>query len=76
MAKNEMHPEKGEMKQDVAQDKKMIKKAMGMHDKQMHGGKKTSLKGLKKGGPTSEDMMRVGRNMARAMNQRSNGRGR
>ena len=70
MAKKEMHSEKGEMKQDIAQDKKMIKKAIGMHDKQMHGGKKTSLTGLKKGGPTGMNMRRVGRNMARAMNQR------
>ena len=70
MAKKEMHSEKGEMKEDIAQDKKMVKKAIGMHDKQMHGGKKTKLTGLKKGGPTSMDMRRVGRNMARAMNQR------
>ena len=57
-------------KKDLAQDKKMVKKAIAMHDKQMHGGKKTSLSKLKKGGPTSMDMKRVGRNMARAMNQR------
>jgi hypothetical protein len=35
---------------DMAQDKKMAKKAIGMHDKQMHGGKKTNLTALKKGG--------------------------
>jgi hypothetical protein len=35
---------------DMAQDKKMAKKAIGMHDKQMHGGKKTDLTKLKKGG--------------------------
>jgi hypothetical protein len=35
---------------DMAQDKKMAKKAIGMHDKQMHGGKKTDLAKLKKGG--------------------------
>lgn len=35
---------------DVVEDKKMIKKAVGMHDKQLHGGKKTNLSGLKKGG--------------------------
>ena len=50
MAKKEMHAEKGEMKADVKQDKAMIKKAVGMHDKQLHGGKKTSLAGLKSGG--------------------------
>ena len=37
-------------KLDMAQDKKMAKKAIGMHDKQMHGGKKTDLAKLKKGG--------------------------
>ena len=57
-------------KADIAADKKMVKKAIGMHDKQLHGGKKTKLAGLKKGGPTGMDMRRVGRNMARAMNQR------
>jgi hypothetical protein len=37
-------------KMDMAQDKKMVKKAVGMHDKQMHGGKKTDMSELKKGG--------------------------
>jgi hypothetical protein len=41
---------KEDMKMDKAQDKAMIKKAVGMHDKQQHGGKKTSLATLKKGG--------------------------
>ena len=50
MAKKEMHAEKGEMKADVKQDKAMIKKAVGMHDKQLHGGKKTNLSKLKSGG--------------------------
>lgn len=35
---------------DIAEDKKMVKKAVSMHDKQLHGGKKTDLSGLKKGG--------------------------
>lgn len=35
---------------DEAMDKKMIKKAVTMHDKQLHGGKKTDLAKLKKGG--------------------------
>lgn len=57
-------------KKDVAQDKAMIKKAFKQHDAQEHkGGKGTTLK-LKKGGPTGMDMRRVGRNMARANNQR------
>jgi hypothetical protein len=37
-------------KMDMAKDKKMVKKAVGMHDKQMHGGKKTDMSALKKGG--------------------------
>ena len=35
---------------DIKQDKAMIKKAVKMHDDQLHGGKSTDLKGLKKGG--------------------------
>ena len=57
-------------KGDMAQDKALIKKAFKQHDKQEHkGGKGTSLK-LKKGGPTSMDRMRMGRNLSRAANQR------
>ena len=40
----------GIMKDDMKQDKAMVKKAVGMHDKQLHGGKKTNLEKLKKGG--------------------------
>ena len=57
--------------EDVSQDKKMIKKAVRMHDDQLHEGKKTRLKGLKKGGVTSAEMKKMGRNMARAKNQKS-----
>lgn len=35
---------------DIKQDKQMIKKAVKMHDDQLHGGKKTDLKGLCGGG--------------------------
>jgi hypothetical protein len=42
--------EGGAMKSDMKQDKAMVKKAVGMHDKQMHGGKKTDMAALKKGG--------------------------
>jgi hypothetical protein len=55
---------------DIAEDKKLIKKAFAMHDKQEHPGKKTNLSKLKKGGVTSASMKAVGRNMARANNQR------
>jgi hypothetical protein len=37
-------------KADMAQDKKMAKKAIGMHESQLHGGKKSNLAKLKKGG--------------------------
>ena len=62
---------KEDMKMDKKQDKAMIKKAFKQHDAQEHkGGKGTSLK-LKKGGPTSEDRMRMGRGMSRAANQKT-----
>ena len=62
---------KGNMKSDVAQDKAMIKKAFKQHDAQEHkGGKGTTLK-LKKGGPTSEDRMRLGRGLSRVSNQKT-----
>jgi len=61
---------KKEMDNDLAQDKKMIKKAFGMHDKQLHEGKKTNLAKLKKGGVTGKSMRAVGRNLARAQNQK------
>ena len=41
--------------------KKMVKG----HESRMHA------KGKKKGGPTSEDRMRVGRNLSRAANQKT-----
>ena len=37
-------------KQDIKQDKAIIKKAVTMHDKQLHAGKKTNLSKLAKGG--------------------------
>jgi len=64
---------------DEKQDKKLIKKAFGMHDKQLHENKKTDLSGLKKGGKvkkmakggvTGQSMRAVGRNLARAHNQK------
>lgn len=51
--------------------KKIAKAEVKAHEKKMHG-----AKGMKAGGPTSMDMKRMGRNMARVMNQRSAGRGR
>jgi len=62
-------------KEDMKEDKKLIKKAFSMHDKQEHkGGKGTNLSKLAKGGVTSKAMMQHGRGMAKVMNQRSSGR--
>ena len=54
-------------KKDLAQDKKMIKSAVGKHEKNMHPGK-TPTK-LAKGGVTSANAKKFGRNLARAKNQ-------
>ena len=76
MAKMEKESKKMD-KADMKQDKAMIKKAMKMHDAQEHkGGKGTNLSKLKKGGVTGKEMKAMGRNMARAMNQKSSSRGR
>ncbi len=60
-------------KKDLAQDKKMIKAAVGKHEKNMHPGKAPTK--LKAGGKTNSDMLKYGRNMAKIVNQRSSGRG-
>ena len=56
--------EGGAMKSDMKQDKAMVKKAVGMHDKQMHGGKKTDMATLKKGGMSAKMMDKAGRAMS------------
>jgi len=75
MAKKEMGESKAEQKREAAEDKKqdiaMIKKAFKEHDKQEHKGGKGTKITLKKGGVTSAAMKAMGRNMARAANQRS-----
>ena len=49
--KGKKFKEGGEMKHsDVKMDKKVVKKAVGMHEKQLHGGKKSNLSKLAKGG--------------------------
>lgn len=87
MAKKDMESKsesKAEEKKDMAQDKAMIKKAFKEHDKQEHPGKHTKIvlkkggmpmKKMAKGGVTSMQAKSMGRNMARAANQRSSGRG-
>lgn len=62
MAKHE------DIKEDKPMMEKVAKKAVKGHEKRMHG--------MKKGGPTSMDMKRMGRNLARAANQRGTSRGR
>ena len=52
-SKGQKFKEGGAMKNDMKQDKAMVKKAVGMHDKQMHGGKKTDMTKLAKGGSAS-----------------------
>jgi hypothetical protein len=42
------------------------------HEKKMHPGAKK----MKAGGPTTDDRMKYGKNLSRAMNQRSGARGR
>jgi hypothetical protein len=42
------------------------------HEKKMHSGAKK----MKAGGPTTDDRMKYGKNLSRAMNQRSGARGR
>jgi hypothetical protein len=41
---------KGGMHEDIKMDKKVVKKAVGMHEKQLHGGKKSNLTKLARGG--------------------------
>jgi hypothetical protein len=49
-SKGQTFKEGGAMKDDIKQDKAMAKKAVGMHEAQLHGGKKSNLTKLKKGG--------------------------
>jgi hypothetical protein len=49
--KGKKFKEGGTMKHsDVKMDKKVVKKAVSMHEKQLHGGKKSNLSKLAKGG--------------------------
>lgn len=51
--KMKLFNEGGAMKNDMMQDKAMAKKAIGMHEKQLHGGKKSDMTKLAKGGSAS-----------------------
>ena len=52
---------------DKTQNMKMIKSAVGKHEKNMHPGKAPTK--LAKGGKTNEMMMQYGRGMAKVKNQ-------
>ena len=52
-SKGQTFKEGGAMKDDIKQDKAMAKKAVGMHEAQLHGGKKSNLTKLKNGGTAS-----------------------
>lgn len=45
--------------------RKVAKEEVGKHVKQMHA------KGYKKGGPTTDDRMKYGKQMSRVMNQKT-----
>lgn len=67
---------------DIKEDKILAKKnKMSFSDWEKSPGdtkhdKQKSMKGLKKGGITSADAKKMGRNLARVANQKSTGRGR
>tara|TARA_R110000822_G_scaffold11949_2_gene43229 strand:+ start:871 stop:1101 length:231 start_codon:yes stop_codon:yes gene_type:complete len=67
---------------DVKEDKKLAKKnKMSMSEyekspKDVKHDKQKSMKGLKKGGVTSSEAKKMGRNLARVANQKSSSRGR
>ena len=48
--------------------RKIAKEEVGKHEEARHKGEP---KTFKKGGPTSEDRMRLGRNLSRAANQKT-----
>ena len=58
-------------------DKKEVKKIADVEArKEVKGHEKRMHKGMKAGGVTSLEMKKYGRNLARAMNQKSSSRGR
>ena len=59
-------------KAEMAADKKMIKSAIGKHEKNMHPGKAPTK--LRAGGKTNADMLKMGRNLAKVANQKATGR--
>jgi len=61
--------------EDIAQDKKIAKKAIGMHDKQQHEGEKTDLSKLKHGGRAKKEVGTVRKFKAGGAVDNINGKG-
>jgi hypothetical protein len=59
-------------KDDIKQDKAMIKSAVHKHERGMHPGK--PLTKLAKGGKTNMQMKTMGRNLAKVANQKKSSR--
>jgi hypothetical protein len=57
-------------------DKKQVKKIADVEAKKEVKSHEKRMHGMKKGGVTSLEMKKYGRNLARAMNQKSSSRGR
>jgi hypothetical protein len=57
-------------------DRKEVKKIADVEAKKEVKGHEKRMHGMKKGGVTGEAMRKYGRNLARAMNQKSTARGR
>jgi hypothetical protein len=68
-------------KKDLKQDKKMIAGAVHKHEKKLHPGKpmtklaKGGVSKMHKGGKTNDDMMKMGRGMAKVANQKTGMKG-
>ena len=59
--KGKTFKEGGTMKHsDIKMDKKVVKKAVGMHEKQLHGGKKSDMSKLSSGGMAVKKMAKGG----------------
>ena len=61
--------------EDMAQDKKVAKKAISMHDKQQHEGEKTDLSKLKHGGRAKKEVGTVRKFKAGGAVDNINGKG-
>ena len=59
---------KADMKMDKMQDTKMIKSAVGKHEKKLHPGQPMTK--LAKGGKTNANMKAMGRGLAKVANQK------